>query len=268
MEVSNIFRIFAPRNQNNNTMAAKTIVIANHKGGVGKTTTVAALASALSSSGLRVLMVDLDAQCNLTETFFPEYQGRSIYDAIDDGKDLPIVSCNNAFLHLVPAAEDLIAADIDFMNTDKHILQNLLDEVKDEYDFILIDTPPAIGIVSIMALVAGSSLIVPATPEKYSVQGLQRLLKAVGNVRKGFGGTIEFIGMVITRYEQNAAAHKYCEDALEEQFPGLVFHTRIRKNIKVVDSQLAGRELLEYSPKSAAALDYKSLAIELLTKVK
>ena len=216
-----------------------------------------------------VLMVDLDAQCNLTETYVQNYDGRSVYDAIDEEKDLPVISCcENAFLHLVPASEDLIAADIDFCRKDRHLLSRMLDKVRDEYDFILIDTPPAIGIITIMAIVAGSSLVVPTTPEKYSVQGLQRLLKAVGNIRKGFGSHIEFVGIVLTRYEQNAASHKYCEEQLEAQFTGQIFHTRIRKNIKVVDSQMANQSLLEYSPKSAAAMDYKSLAIELLTKIK
>ncbi len=242
---------------------AKVIVVANHKGGVGKTTSVASLGDALAILGKKVLVVDLDAQQNLsfslTQTEDPDV---SIYHALVKDAELPVVNVRTN-LDLVPASLDLARAEIDMATkiAREGILRGLLQPFLNEYDYVIIDCPPSLGIVTTNALVAADELFIPLTAETLPLKGLAMLDDVMSEVKRRVNPDIELGGVFMTRYN-NRKLNKEVESMLRERYGKKVFETKIRENIALAEMPVSGQSIFEYDPKSNGAADYMALAHE------
>lgn len=245
----------------------KIIAIANHKGGVGKTTTTANLGAALALMGKRVLLVDIDPQQNLTSSLMDESQVEvSVYDAIKGGTPLPIIVVADN-LHLVPADITLAGAEIELATriARERILKTLLDEVSNNYDYILIDCPPSLGILTMNALTASTDLYLPLTGEALPLRGLAMLDDVVAEIKRTINPAIDVSGVILTRYN-NRRLNNVVLDAIQERYGGRLFDTRIRENISIAEAPLAHQSIFDYAPDSNGAKDYRSLAVEVVTK--
>jgi len=246
----------------------KIISVSNHKGGVGKTTTVAAIGQALARHNKNVLLVDLDAQANLTSFFVDEDNvEQSIYDAMTGRIDrLPIIKISTG-LSFVPSSLDLARAETDLASrlAREKILYNLIDPVKDQYDYIILDCPPSLGIITTNALVAATDLYIPLTAEALPLKGLKMLEEIVEAIRSSINGQLSITGVIITRYN-NRKLNKAVLDAIKERYGDKVFSTKIRENIAVAEAPLYGESIFDYSPDSNGAKDYDALAMEILNR--
>lgn len=245
---------------------SKTIAIANHKGGVGKTTTAAALGVALSRRGKRVLLIDLDSQTNLSTMFIPdeELETRSvtIYEALTQGEPLPMEEVRpNLFLS--PASLDLALAEIELTGrvARESILSSLIAPIRESYDYILIDCPPFLGLLTTNAFFAADEVYIPLTAEALPLKGVQRLQGAIEEIGKANKRT-KLGGILITRYN-NRNLNKEVEEAIRSAFGNIVFATRIRENISVAEAPNYGTDLFDYDSSSAGAKDYAALAEEI-----
>ncbi|MBP3298879.1 MAG: ParA family protein [Muribaculaceae bacterium] len=248
-------------------MSAKIITIANHKGGVGKTTSTATLGVALALKGQRVLLIDLDAQQNLSFTLTQnEDPESSIYDALVNDAPLPIVHIREN-LDLVPASLELARAEIDMATkiAREGILRTLLDDCADQYDYVLIDCPPALGIITTNALVASSELYIPLTAEALPLKGLTMLDDVVREVRRRVNPNLSLGGVFFTRYN-NRRLNKEVVSQIEQRYGDKVFKTKIRENISLAEMPLSGQSIFEYDPRSNGAADYMALAEEVLAR--
>ncbi len=248
-------------------METKIITIANHKGGVGKTTSTASIGNALAILGKRVLLIDLDAQQNLTFTLTQnEEPETSVYDALVKDSPLPIVKVKEN-LDLVPASLELARAEIDMATkiAREGILKSLLEDYRDKYDYVLIDCPPSLGIVTTNALVASDRLYIPLTAEALPMKGLAMLDDVVGEVRRRVNPSLELGGVFFTRFN-NRNLNKEVVKMIEGRYGDMVFNTKIRENIALAEMPLSGQSIFEYDPKSNGAVDYMELAKEILTK--
>lgn len=249
-------------------MSTKTIAIVNHKGGVGKTTTVASVGSALAELGKRVLLVDLDAQSNLTTSLLQDEPERTIYDAFSEGAGLPIVPLGGGKKwSLVPSSLDLAGTELEIASKidREYILKDLLEPVEADYDYILLDCPPSLGLLTINALVASSEVVIPLTAEALPSRGLQKILDMVERAKKRLNPSLRLSGILITRYEGSKLS-QYVEDALRKNYGELVYETRIRKNVRIAEAPLSGKDILAYAPDSNGAEDYRRLAREIAEK--
>lgn len=250
-------------------MSVKIITIANHKGGVGKTTSTASLGMALALNGMRVLLVDLDAQQNLTFTITKEEEPeKSIYDSLVNDEPLPIVRVSEN-IDLIPASLELARAEIDLATkiAREGILKGLIDEIKDRYDYILIDCPPSLGIITTNALVASDKLYIPLTAEALPLKGLAMLDDVLREVRKRVNPRLELGGVFFTRYN-NRKLNKEVVNLITSRYGDKVCQTKIRENISLAEMPLSGKSIFEYDPKCNGAADYMSLAKELINKDK
>lgn len=248
---------------------AITITIANHKGGVGKTTSTASIGAALAILGKKVLLVDLDAQQNLSYTLTQEEDpDGSIYDALVKGSSLPIVKVKEN-LDLVPSSLELARAEIDMasMIAREAILKTLLHGVKDKYDYILIDCPPSLGIITTNALVASDKLYIPLTAEALPLKGLNMLDDVVREVKRRVNPSLEIGAVFITRYN-NRNLNKEVVKMIECRYRDKVMATKIRENIALAEMPLSGKSIFEYDPKSNGAKDYMDLAKEIVKRNK
>lgn len=248
-------------------MKATVITIANHKGGVGKTTSVATIGVALTLLGKRVLLVDLDAQQNLSFTLTQnEDPEKSIYDALVRGDKLPIVNVREN-LDLVPASLELARAEIDLASkiARERILKNLLEDQLENYDFILFDCPPSLGVVTTNALVASDELYIPLTAEALPLKGLAMLDEVVGEVRKLVNPNLELGGVFFTRYN-NRKLNKDVVEMINQRYGEKVFKTKIRENISLAEMPLTGQSIFEYESRSNGAKDYMALAEEIVAR--
>ena len=248
-------------------MSARIITIESHKGGVGKTTSTATLGVALAIRGKRVLLIDLDAQQNLSFTLTQnEDPERSVYDALVKDEPLPIVSVREN-LDLVPASLELARAEIDMATkiAREGILKSLLEEHAGNYDYILIDCPPSLGIVTTNALVASDELFIPLTAEALPLKGLTMLDDVVNEVRKRVNPNLKLGGVFFTRFN-NRKLTKEVVAMIENRYADKVFKTKIRENIALAEMPLSGESIFEYDPKSNGAADYKALAEEILAR--
>ncbi|ROT12104.1 ParA family protein [Muribaculaceae bacterium Isolate-105 (HZI)] len=248
-------------------METKIITIANHKGGVGKTTSTASIGDALAILGKRVLLIDLDAQQNLTFTLTQNEEPETcVYDALVKDAPLPIVKAREN-LDLVPASLELARAEIDMATkiAREGILKSLLEDYRDKYDYILIDCPPSLGIVTTNALVASDRLYIPLTAEALPMKGLAMLDDVVGEVRRRVNPSLELGGIFFTRFN-NRNLNKEVVKMIEGRYGDKVFNTKIRENIALAEMPLSGQSIFEYDPKSNGAVDYMELAKEILTK--
>ena len=243
---------------------SKIISIVNHKGGVGKTTSVSSLGVALSRLGKRVLLVDLDAQGNLTDIFTQDRGERTVYESLRDMKGLPIIHIGEG-LDLCPSSMDLVSMDLELGGVEEreYRLQKLLKLV--DYDYILLDCPPSLGLLTINALSASDEVFIPLTAEALPSKGLGNLMSIIQQTQDHLNKGLSLGGIIITRYNRRKI-NRLVEESLRETFGTLVFQTKIRENVDIMESPLYGMDVYSYSPESIGAKDYESLAVEVINR--
>lgn len=240
---------------------SRIIAVANHKGGVGKTTSVATIGAVLSQE-YKVLMIDLDAQANLTTSFLQEEQEATIYDAIK-GAALPIVNVKEN-LDIIPSGLEMAGIELEISGRmqREYILKDLIEPIANKYDYILLDCPPSLGLVTINAFVASKELFIPLTAEALPSKGLTMLLDILAMVQKRANKEIELTGVIITRYEKSKLS-QMVEESLRSNFGDIVFQTKIRKNVAIAEAPLYAQSVLSYAPSSKGTQDYMSLTEEI-----
>jgi len=255
---------------------ARVIAVSNQKGGVGKTTTAINLAVALAESGRRVLLVDLDPQANATSGVAPREavaearaQGRTIYEALIGGAaGRDILMQVRPTLDLLPACNELVGAEIELVTMEgrERRLSGLLGPLKEEYNTVLIDTPPSLGILTLNALVAADSVIVPMQCEYYALEGLSALLGTIDKVRAAIKPELELEGLVLTMFDsRNRLTHEVAAE-VRRHFPEKIFQSVIPRSVRLSESPSHGLSVIEYEGKSAGAEGYRALAAELITR--
>lgn len=250
-------------------MKANIIAIANYKGGVGKTSSAGCIGAALALAGKRVLLIDLDAQQNLTFMMSgQEDPDVSVYDALVKDVPLPIVTVREN-LDLVPASLELARAEIDLATklAREAILRTLLEEHVDRYDYIIIDCPPSLGIITTNALVAADQLYIPLTAEALPLKGLRMLDDVVNEVKRRVNPRLELGGVFFTRFN-NRRLNKDVAEMISSRYGDKVFKTKIRENIAVAEMPLSGKTIFEYDPHCNGAADYQALTQEILDRHK
>jgi chromosome partitioning protein len=248
-------------------MDTKVITIANWKGGVGKSSSAASIGAALAMKGRRVLVIDLDAQQNLSFMMgHNEDPDVSIYDALVKNAPLPIVKIKEN-LDLVPASVELARAEIDLATkiAREGILKSLLEDCIGKYNYILLDCPPLLGIVTTNALVASDKLYMPLTAEALPVKGLTMLDDVVSEVKKRINHKLELGGVFFTRFN-NRKLNREVVSMIEQRYGDKVFKTKIRENIAIAEMPLTGESIFEYAPKSNGAVDYMALTEEIIAR--
>lgn len=248
----------------------KTISIVNHKGGCGKTTTAINISAAFAALGYRVLLIDLDPQSHATIGLGidPDSFDRTIYNAITDGRvHISEVITRTAIegLDLAPSNIFLASAELELSETSGRLLHltGALTRVADEYDLCVIDCPPALGLLTLNALVASTGVIAPVQVHYYPLEGLKQLLKATAYLRKRFHPcSVEVLGLLLTFVQERTSLSKQIQRQTRELFGNLVFDTVIHTNVRLIEAPSAGESVLTYAPDSRAAADYSLLADE------
>lgn len=247
-------------------MNTKVIAIAQHKGGVGKTTTAINLAAALTRKRYKVLLVDMDAQANLTESLGIE-AGKSVADGLAGNGPLPVVQVNG--MDVIPSSLDLAGVEAQLygkMLGREIVLKSLLDDVKSKYDIVILDCPPSLGLLTINALTAADDVLIPVQAEYLAVRGLHSLLDIIGLVKKQLNKKLNVLGAVVTQYDRRKILNRDTADALHDMFAGSLFATRIRSNVSLAEAPTAGLDIFSYNDKSTGAADYQALADEIIKR--
>ncbi len=245
----------------------QVIAFANQKGGVAKTTTTLNLGVAFRERGLRVLCIDLDPQGNLTmsQGMNPDTIERSMFDVLVHRLPISEVIAERE-IDIAVASIDLAGADMALASQigRERTLQKALEPVKSEYDFILIDTPPSLGLLTINAFVAATGVIVPVQTEYLSLRGLVQLENTLQMVRENLNPKVSIIGILPTMYDRRVTHSREADEILRENFGKLVYQTRIRKTIRYAEAPVRGASIIAYEPDGEAAAMYRDLAKEVL----
>ena len=249
----------------------RVISFANQKGGVAKTTTTLNLGVAFAEQDLRVLLVDLDPQGNLTmsQGLNPDTIDRSMFDVLVHR--LPIEEViHRAEVDLAVSSIDLAGAELALssMIGRERALEKALATVKDSYDYVLVDTPPSLGLLTINALVASNGVIVPVQCEYLSLRGLVQLENTLTMIRENLNPTVEIEGILPTMYDKRTLHSRVAVEILQENFGELVFDTKIRKTVRYAEAPVKGSSVLKYDPSGNAAEAYRMLAKEVLNGAK
>ncbi len=249
------------------------IAVANQKGGVGKTTTTANLGASLALRDKRVLLVDMDPQGNLTAAFgHTAKDGQTVADALLDRKvPLPIVQvqeASGAFIDLVPASVQLASAEAQLTNKlgRELRLRDALGTVSDQYDYVLIDTPPSLGLLTTNALVAAHKVIIPTEARFFSLQGLQMLQETIEETLY-LNPKLEVLGIVLSKFDRRLKEERTVSDYLREHWGSLVMSTEISSNSKILEAASVGVSIFSHPGADRAVVSYKELAEEVAARV-
>ena len=248
----------------------KIIGVANQKGGVGKTTTAVNLAAALGVLEKKVLLIDADPQANATSGLGIEEVNFSTYNLLEHSADVKdcIQKTSSPNFDLVPSHIDLVAAEIELVDRDKreYMLKKALEEVKSEYDYIIIDCAPSLGLITVNALTAADSVIIPIQCEYFALEGLGKLLNTVKNVQKIHNYDLDIEGLLLTMYDSRLRLSNQVVEEVNTHFPEMVFETVISRNVRLSEAPSFGESILMYDAESKGAIQYIQLAEEVLLK--
>ena len=251
---------------------AKIICIANQKGGVGKTTTAINLAASLGVLEKKTLLIDADPQANATSGvgFNPKMIKASLYEAlIDEAKiDHVILETETPNLHVLPSHLDLVGAEIELINHPKRemMLSLILEDVKDKYDFIIIDCSPSLGLITVNALTAADSVLIPVQCEYFALEGLGKLLNTIKIVQSRLNKKLEIEGILLTMYDQRLNLANQVISEVKRQFEDSVFSTIVHRNTRLAEAQSLKQPVLMYDADCTGAVNYLNLSREILQR--
>ena len=251
----------------------KVIAIANQKGGVGKTTTAINLAASLAVLEKKVLVIDADPQANTTSglNFVPDSdQKRTLYEvmigriAMEDA----LVQTELAGLHMVPSHINLVGVEIEMLDAEEResILKKALQPIRDGYDYIIIDCSPSLGLITVNALTAADSVIIPVQPEFFALEGLGKLLQTIRIVQNGINPSLSIEGFVVTMFDGRTRVHTQVVNQLREHFQDMVFNTIIQRNIRLSEAPSHGKPIVLYDIMSNGSSNYLRLAREVMER--
>ena len=253
-------------------MVRETIAFVNQKGGVGKTTTAVSLAAALGRTGDRVLLIDLDAQANATSASgLRVIEGPTIYDALmldAEARDC-VVRMEEEKFDLLPATRELSGAEVELAPAlaREQRLKNVCAPIVDGYDWVFIDSPPSLGILTVNALTAATSVVVPVQCEYLPMEGLARLMDTLALVRGSLNPQLRTLGLVLTMFDRRTRLAREVAADVMTHFPRETFNTVIPRAVSVAEAPSYGQSIFRYSPGSRAATAYRRLAVELTERV-
>lgn len=251
---------------------SKVITIVNQKGGVGKTTTAMNLAAFLSELGKFVLLVDMDPQGNASSGLGITRDNviHGIYEALSKQKRLHDVIKNTAHdgLRVAPSTADLAGANVELVDVERreHQLSDLLEEVKHAYDYIIIDCPPSLGLLTINSLVAADELLIPVQAEYYALEGLGQLLQTINLVQTHIKPELKILGAVITMFDKRTRLSEDVLNELYKYFPDTIFRSVIPRTVRLAEAPSFGKSIFHYEPSGKGARAYERLAREVLEK--
>ncbi len=250
----------------------KIVAIANQKGGVGKTTTAVNLAASLGVLEKKVLIIDADPQANTTSAlgYDPDEIKLGTYQVLEhECKAVDVVvSTKNPNLDLIPAQIDLVAAEIELVDKDRreHMLKSALEEIKSNYDYLIIDCAPSLGLITLNALTAADSVIIPIQCEYFALEGLGKLLNTIKSVQNIHNPDLDIEGLLLTMFDSRLRLSNQVVEEVKTHFSKMVFNTIIQRNVRLSEAPSYGETIIMYDASSNGAQNYLNLAREFLEK--